>query len=620
MCGIIGYVGNSNAIDCLHYGLKQLEYRGYDSAGVAFFKDNKIKTIKNVGKVEELFNKIDANTCSNIGIGHTRWATNGKPTTQNCHPHSGCFGYVTLVHNGIIENCDIVKKEYLNNLSFKSDTDTEVVANLIEKFYIQTKDILKSIFKINKILKGSYSLAILCKNEKDKIYFVKQKSPLLVGLGKNENFISSDVLGFSKFAEKYIDIDDGEFGWIKKDDYEIFDKKFKKLTKKCKITPKNIINTEKIQYKHFMLKEICEVPETIFNTAKLYETNSPFKKLNPNYFKNIQRIKLVACGTSYHASLVGEKLLREIGFDATTEIASEFIYSKQVWQKNTLCIFVSQSGETADTLAAVKLAKKHKTKTICITNVLSSSITKLCDITLPIVCGAEIAVASTKAYNGQVCALMLLAQQLKDITTSRTIKKSLKIQNQKNSKKYKKNGKNCLVLSKNLQKIAKKIKIDYFNNQIDNIVKEILKSKNIFFVGKDFDYIAALESALKLKEISYINAVAYASGELKHGTLSLIDTNALTFAFITQKSLIEKSVNVLNQIKARGGKVVIITPFVNILQQLNYDYKIILPKIYSDLYPLISVIPMQLVSYKTSTCLGYDPDKPRNLAKSVTVE
>lgn len=624
MCGIIGYVGNENAINFLHYGLKQLEYRGYDSAGVAFFEKEKIKTIKNVGKVDELFERINKKTYSKIGIGHTRWATNGKPTESNSHPHTSELGYITLVHNGIIENCDKIKTLYLKDVKFKSETDTEVIANLMEKIYLKTQNELAAIFEIQKILKGSYSLAILCKNQRDKIYFVKQKSALLVGLGKNENLISSDVLGFGKFAENFIDIEDGEFGWISSNNFEIFNKNFKKLTKKCKKTPKNLKNTAKNTYNHYMLKEIYEVPDAIFNTCELYKTNNPFKKINNSFFNNIDRIKLIACGTSYHACLVGEKLLRNIGYDATTEIASEFIYSKQVWQKNTLCIFVSQSGETADTLTAVKLAKKHKSKTLCITNVLTSSITKLCDVTLPIICGAEIAVASTKAYNGQICALIFLIEYLENLKIDhKTIKNNLEIEfilNQKNNKKLVKNTKKYNFLVKKMQKIAKNIKIEFFENQLKDLIDKILKAKNVFFVGKDFDYVLAMESALKLKEISYINAVAYASGELKHGTISLIDENTLTFAFLTQKKLVDKTLNVLNQIKARGGRIVLITPFVEALQQIDYDYKIVLPKIESKLYPLISIIPMQLLAYKTSVALGYDPDKPRNLAKSVTVE
>ena len=349
-----------------------------------------------------------------------------------------------------------------------------------------------------------------------------------------------------------------------------------------------------------MLKEIFEVPTAIKNTTlKFFDSASKIKK---NYFKNINKIVLIACGTSYHASLIGEKYLREAGFDASAEIASEFLYNKQIWetQRRSLFIFITQSGETADTISCANLCKKHHAKTICITNVETSSITKICDYTLPVVCGPEIAVASTKAFNAQVSALLLFSQYLKEV---RLLKKS------------------CIEkMSKKIIGLSKKIDINVLKHQIEPIIDIVTKSENVLFVGKHYDYVLALESALKLKEITYINSVAYPSGELKHGTISLIDDKSLTFAFITEKRLIDKTLNVVNQIKSRGGKVVIISPYENTLKNCNLDYFIQLPKINEKLYPILAIIPMQLLSYHVCVKLGHNPDKPRNLAKSVTVE
>lgn len=614
MCGIIGYIGNNNAIDFLNYGLKALEYRGYDSAGVAFFKGKKLCVIKKAGTVDNLFKYV--NKTSNIGIGHTRWATHGKATDVNSHPHQSQNKKVCIVHNGIIENYQKLKSTFLSDYTFVTQTDTEVICNLIEKFYLQSGNKLSAISKAIKMLKGSFALGILFDDESEKIYFAKNISPLLVGIDKNQNFISSDILGFGKFAKQYVDIDDMQYGYITKTECKIFNADGKPLAPKFCDVPQSTVDVQKNGYPHFMIKEINEIPQVISQTSKLYlKSDSPLNKIGTSFFKNIKRVKLIACGTSYHASLVGEKLLRKIGLDANAEIASEFIYANQVWNKNTLCIFISQSGETADTLTAVKLAKKHHAKTLAITNVCTSTITKMCNAVLPIKCGAEIAVASTKAYNAQICVLMILASYLKDIFTHQ---KQLK--NKKCTKNGKKTAKNLQKTINLMQNLAKTLNINFYQNQIDCLVKEVITAKNIIMLGKDFDYVLAMESALKLKEISYLNCTAYASGELKHGTISLIDNSAFVFAFATQKKLLDKTLNIISQVKSRGGKVVLITQFDSKLFGNLADYKITLPKKSQNLYPIFAVVPMQLLAYKTSIFLGYNPDKPRNLAKSVTVE
>ena len=593
MCGIIGYAGNNNAIERLHIGLKKLEYRGYDSAGISFFVDKNLKTIKKVGSVDNLFENIKYENIK-LGIGHTRWATHGKPSTKNSHPHQSQHKKVCLVHNGIIENYIELKNKYLTDIKLKSETDTEIVCNLIEKFLMQQNDKLSAINSATKLLKGSYALAILFDDEPEKIYFAKNKSPLLVGIGKDENFISSDILGFCNYTNKYISIKDKEFGYITQNFVKIFDENGKILRKRIKPVINQVNNIEKDDYPFYMLKEINEIPTCLKNIAKLYQSNdSPLKKLKKLRDNQIKRIWLVACGTSYHACLVGEKYLKNFGFDATSEIASEFVYSLPKLSKDTLCIFVSQSGETADTISAINMAKQKKCITLGITNVKTSQIANICDYVLPLCSGPEIAVASTKAYNCQIAVFYILANFF-----------------------GKKNIKDTI---KTIENISNIIDVKNFEEQIKPLSKQIINSKNIFMCGKNFDYITGLESALKLKEISYINTQGIASGEFKHGTLALVDNKTIVFAFLTEENLFDKTLNIVNQTKSRGAKIVAVSNIKN-KNFSNFDYVINLPKIENYLSPIISVIPMQLLAYHTTVLLGYNPDKPRNLAKSVTVE
>ena len=602
-----------------------MEYRGYDSAGIAFFGNDKLKIIKKAGTVDNLFEHT-SDKVANIGIGHTRWATHGKATNQNSHPHKSFYGKVCLVHNGIVENFLELKNTYLKDIELISETDTEIVANLIEKFYMETNNKLKSIFETIKLLKGSFALAILFDDDKENIYFAKQTSPLCLGISRTGNMISSDILGLNKKTKKYVDLQDGDFGKIGKKTIEIFDKDFKQKNIEYKNLQKNIASATKQGYPHFMIKEIYEIPQVIKNTAKIYASkNNPFKKINESYFDFVERIMLVACGTSHHACKVGEMLLQNYGFDATSQIASEFICTPQTITKNTLCIFVSQSGETADTISAVNIAKKYGAKTVCISNVVSSNITKICDYTLPINCGAEIAVASTKAYIGQLVALHIFAEFLYNQKTTffKKAKERYLNNNYKNVKIDEKNKKISKKLQKNikkLQNLCNFIDTNNFNQQSKTLVKEVINTKNVFMLGKSLDYVTAMEAALKLKEITYINCVAYPSGELKHGTISLVDKNSLTFVFATQKNLLSKNMNIIKQIKSRGGKIAVITQFDELLSDSQIDYKISLPRADESLVEIISIIPMQLLAYNTATKLGHNPDMPRNLAKSVTVE
>ena len=592
MCGIIGYVGKNDAIKNLKNGLKKLEYRGYDSAGIAFFDDKELKIIKSVGKVENLFSKFKFKN-SNIGIGHTRWATNGKADIKNCHPHQSEGKKVCLVHNGIIENAETLKTKFLTNIKFKSQTDTEVICNLIEYFLSKNNDKIYAIQSATKLLRGSYSLAILFGDEPEKIYFAKNKSPLLIGIGQKQNFIASDILGFANKTNKYIVLKDNQIGWISKSAIAIFEKN-SQIEPKFQVFDKTINETTKGNFQHYMLKEINQIPECLNEISRIYSKEcSPFFKIDKDYLKNIEKICLVACGTSFHACLCGEKYFRKLGFDAFSEIASEFVYSPPKLTKNTLYIFVSQSGETADTISAIKTVKQKSVKTIAITNVETSQIAKLCDYNLPIFSGPEIAVASTKAYNCQIAVLLLFANFLK--------------QN------------DIIYLAQSIQKAAKHIDIKSFTRQIMPIVNIISNSKNVFICGKNFDYITALESALKIKEITYINCQGIASGEFKHGTIALVDENTTIFALLTEKNLYKKTINIVNQTKARGAKIVAITNCKND-NFSKFDYVIKTPKTKEILSPLVSIVPMQLLAYFTAIKLGYNPDKPRNLAKSVTVE
>ena len=596
MCGIIGYIGKNKATQVLQQGLKTLEYRGYDSAGICIY-NKKFITTKKAGTVDNLFKYVDKTLNSNIGIGHTRWATHGEATDVNSHPHSSFYNRVTVVHNGIIENYKDLQQTHLQGIKLKGKTDTEVVSNLIEKNYIMLGNKIKAIAETLKLLKGSYALAILFSDDSKSIYFAKNFSPLLIGIGNEENFISSDILGFINYTKKYVEIEDNTFGKLSANSLEIFDIDQKSIEYTEKYLPLDYKQTDKQGYPFYMIKEINEIPKIIEDTVDFYEKNKVLQNIDKNNnFKNVNRIKLIACGTSYHACLIGEQLLNNIGYDTSSYIASEFIYSDPLLNKNTLCVFVSQSGETADTLSAVKIAKTKGAKTLCITNVETSTITKICDYILPIKCGSEIAVASTKAYNGQLTAFYILSSYL-----------------YKTSKNYKK-------MLNSLKELVKQTKVKEIEKQTKPLIKAVLEAKTVFMVGRQADYVTSLESSLKLKEITYINCQGYASGELKHGTISLVDENTLVFAFITNYQLASKTINVIKQTQSRGAKICVITPFDEILQDETINYKIKLPQIDETLYPLVAVLPMQLISYYTSVTLGYNPDKPRNLAKSVTVE
>ncbi len=598
MCGIIGYVGKNDFIKVAKQGLLNLEYRGYDSAGLSFFEKDKITTIKNVGDVKSLFSIVPHGTLTSVGIGHTRWATHGVPTVQNCHPHYSEDKKFYVVHNGIIENYQQIKDTYLKKTNFYSETDTEVIPNLLSHFYSKNHNVVDSIKQTIDILKGSFALVIMHSDEPSKLYFAKRNSPLIIGIGKGENYISSDLLGFGDSVKKYIITKDNSYGFITTNKIKLFvdnlciKPEIKKLTK-------SKFNMSLGDYPFYMLKEISEVPLAIQETCAIYEKkHNPLTNINLDYFKGIDEILFVACGTSYHSGLVGAKYCKLLAnIKSRSVIASEFIYEKEILNQRTLCVFISQSGETADTLSAIKKAKQNGAKTIGITNVQNSTICQLCDYILPIKAGREVAVASTKAYNAQLTMLLILAGY---------------IGNHYNINK---------TLMEQLKKASNIVDPTKIINNITKIVKKLSKSKNIYLVGRDLDYITCMEASLKLKEISYIPCEAYPAGELKHGTLALITKNTPVIAVITQKSLIDKTMMIINQVKARGGKVYVFTN-----QDLSkYDTKgltiVKTDTVSCELVsPIITIVVFQLLAYQTTLCLGYNPDRPRNLAKSVTVE
>lgn len=599
MCGIIGYNGNRNSTEILLSGLKKLEYRGYDSAGVAIKKGNSTKIIKSVGQISNLESKINLNPIDgNIGIGHTRWATHGIPDENNAHPHQK--GKVTLVHNGIIENYIELRKDLIQKgVKFYSETDTEVACSYINYIYEQNNDILKTLIEVNKIFKGSFAFAILFEND-DKIYVMRRNSPLIIAKGINENFISSDILAVLNYTNKYILLDENQIGVIAKDNIIIYDANLNTITPQIKLADFEKNNYEKNGYDHFMLKEINEQPNVIKNIYEKYfvEDNEIFNKFD---FSKYENIDIVACGSAMHAGLVGKYYLENIAnIKTNVEIASEYRYKKHIYLNNTLLIVISQSGETADTLAALKLAKENGIFVLAIVNAVGSTIAREADACIYTNAGPEIAVATTKGYTTQVATLQMLAIDIANKKNIISKKRILDYSSYENEMKE--------IISKNYL---------YYD-----IAKKIYQSDNLFFIGRGIDYALTLEGSLKLKEISYIHSESYAAGELKHGTISLIEEGTPVIAIATCKDLIEKTISNIKEVKARGAYVIFITTdeFSNIDTSDFSDVTINIPKSDYFITPINTAITLQLIAYETAKLKGCDIDKPKNLAKSVTVE
>lgn len=581
MCGIIGYVGEKRfSIDVIIDGLKHLEYRGYDSAGIAYVKDNNVVIEREVGRISNLENVLKKDI-SHIGIGHTRWATHGKPTKENAHPHK--VGNITLVHNGIIDNFMELKSVLMSeDYTFKSDTDTEVAAAYIDSLYKENNDMIKSLsICVNKFL-GSYAFGIINELETDVLYALRKDSPLIIGVGENENFIASDVPSILKYTNKYIDIENDEIVKITKDKVTVYDKNCNIINKEISVFEGDANLVEKNGYETYMLKEIHEEAEVIKKTS---EASIDFD------ITKYDEIDIVACGSAYHAGLVGKYMIENLcNIKVNVCIASEYQYDKHFYKGKTLVIAISQSGETADTKKCVNIANDMGVDTLGIVNVKGSSIARICKHVIYTLAGPEIAVATTKAYLAQITTLILLAV---------------------------KNGKEK-INTEDLQKLPYYIET-LINKDYTSLANMLYTKDDIYFIGRGIDYALCMEGSLKLKEISYIHSEAYAAGELKHGTISLISEGTPVIVVATSDELYLKTISNAKEVKARGAYVILVTDK-EVINEGVYDELISIPKVTEELRPILTIIPLQLISYEVAKLKGNDIDKPKNLAKSVTVE
>ena len=609
MCGIVGYVGNAQAAPFLLDGMSKLEYRGYDSAGIAVYEKGKIRVEKCVGRLDALRHKLEGRMPEgSMGIGHTRWATHGRPSDRNSHPHTDESGDFVVVHNGIIENYLMLKEKLIaKGQKFSSDTDTEIVAHLFADFY--EGDMEEAVKKVLKTIEGSYSLVFMCAAEPDKLICTKKDNPLIIGLGEGENFIASDIPAIiAKTRRTYI-LSDGEIATVTKDGVWVQDINGTPITKKVFEVNWNAEAAEKGGFEHFMLKEIYEQPKAIKDTmrGRLAEngTEINFTELGwtPEDFTGISKIFIVACGTAYHAGIVGKYYLENLArIPVEVDIASEFRYRNPLVDANCLTIVISQSGETIDTLAALKEAKRLGSRTLAVTNVVGSSIAREADQVVYTYAGPEIAVASTKAYTTQLLVMLMLAVYVGRLRGTL-------------------DGNKADALAKGLHKVPEQLH-DMLENvdQIKVFARHYGSSLDAFFLGRSLDYAVALEGALKLKEISYIHAEAYAAGELKHGTLALIVEGVPVIVLATQEDVYDKTVSNLQEVKAREAMVIAIALEGDDSIAKYADHVIYIPRADKELAPILAVLPLQLLAYYAALTRGCDVDKPRNLAKSVTVE
>lgn len=608
MCGIVGYVGNGDAVEVILEGLSKLEYRGYDSSGIAIVKNGQIQIEKKVGKLQALKDFLSEHPMSGeVGLGHTRWATHGAPSDINSHPHYNNDKSVAVVHNGIIENYIQLKKELTEQgCNFISQTDTEVVAHLFGVLY--DGDMLSTLKKLLKKIKGTYALGIVHKNHPDQLICARKDSPLVIGVGENQNFIASDVPALLKYTKNVYFLENGDYADIQKNKVTIYDENDKEVKREKHEIKWTLEQATKGGYPHFMIKEIYEQADTLKETLNRrvnYDDYSlDFKDiLSKEEALKIEEVQIIACGTAYHAGLQGEYALEKISkIRTSSDIASEYRYSDPFVNKNTLAIVVSQSGETLDTLLAMKECKKRGATTLAVTNVVGSSISRDADKVIYTMAGPEIAVASTKAYTNQVLTLFLLAIYLADergvidYDTKKLLLDELR------------------VIPEKIEAILKS------EGDIKNIAQMLVDATSGFYIGRGLDYRVALEGSLKMKEITYIHTEAFASGELKHGTISLIEEGVPAVVLATQSDLLDKSDSNIKELKARHATIVTVTQEKNVELKESSDKIIFIPNCIDIVAGILSVIPLQLLAYYTSVLKGIDVDKPRNLAKSVTVE
>lgn len=608
MCGIVGYIGPQQAVPILLDGLEKLEYRGYDSAGIAVFDGEKLDVSKRKGRLSVLKELLNADCPSgNLGIGHTRWATHGAPADVNAHPHTNRNGDIAIVHNGIIENYAKIK-EWLSmrGYSFRSQTDTEVVAHLIDYYY--TGDLLEAVSNACQRLTGAYALCVVCSYNPDEIIAVRKDSPLVIGVGQGENFIASDVPALLKHTRSVYFLEDGELARVTRDSVEITDSYGMPVFKEVFKVDWTMEAAEKGGYPHFMLKEIHEEPKAIYDTVAsrlgaggLLDLAG--KGITQELAQALKRVVIIACGTSYHAAMIGKYMLEKaLKIPVEVDIASEYRYRNPPIFKDDLFIVISQSGETADTLAAMRLARSRGANVLAITNVEGSTISRESDAVMYTIAGPEIAVASTKAYSTQIICLVMLVMELG------------RMRGDINSNEYE----TLLEAIRALPNEAKKILES--QQAIKNAAHRFSTVSDAYFMGRNLDYAVSLEASLKLKEISYIHSEAFAAGELKHGPIALIEEGTLVVVIATQSELYEKIASNIKEVKARGAHVLAICPSQADLVRDIADDIIDIPQVHELLMPIMAVIPTQLFAYYCAVERGFDVDKPRNLAKSVTVE
>lgn len=609
MCGIVGYTGARSALPILINGLKKLEYRGYDSAGVAFFTEEGIDLVKTKGRLTVLEEKLQPvmDIPTHCGIGHTRWATHGEPTDLNSHPHSNAGGSIAVVHNGIIENYMELKARLIRHgYAFVSETDTEVIAHLLDFFY--EGDMIDALLKVITTVKGSYALGVIMQDRPFEIITARHDSPLVIGLGQGENFIASDIPAILEHTRDFMLIEDAEVARITPDGVTVYDVDYHEVHKEPFHVDWSVEAAEKNGFPHFMLKEIFEQPHAVRDTVSPRivdgKINLSELSMSDEALCAIDRIHIVACGSAAHVGIVAKYLIEQNArVPVECDLASEFRYRSPILGQNDLCIIISQSGETADTLAALREAKRHGVKTLAVVNVVGSTIAREADFVLYTWAGPEIAVATTKAYSTQLALLTLFALKLAAVRKTMPEEEANRL------------ALCALALPEKIEKVLEnKSDLQYFAARFCNL-------RDIFFIGRGLDYAVALEGSLKLKEVSYIRSEAYAAGELKHGTIALVQDDTLLIALATQEGLIEKMISNIREVKARGGRVLTLA-FERDAEKLRSvsDYLFLLPDAEELLSPSLSVVALQLLAYYISVERGCDVDKPRNLAKSVTVE
>ena len=610
ICGIVGYVGNKNAKDIVIDGLKKLEYRGYDSAGIAIVRDGKLEVKKHVGGIANLENLIgDDPMTSHIAIGHTRWATHGVPSDVNAHPHVSQDGKIAIVHNGIIENYVDLKQELAekHRIEFKTETDSEVIAQLIGVIYEEKKDLLESVFEAVDRMRGAYAIVAIAEDEPDKMVAVRKDAPLIVGLGKKSNFVASDIPALLKYVKEIYLIENNETVLVTADQVTIFDEDKNKVDREVFHVTWDVDAAEKEGYEHFMLKEMYEQPKAILDTfsPRIKGNDIVIEELgmSDEEIKAIRKIMIVACGSAYHAGVTAKYVMEGMArIPVETDLASEFRYRDPIMGDGTLVVIISQSGETADSLAALREAKQRGAKVLGIVNVVGSSIAREADNVMYTWAGPEIAVATTKAYSSQLIALYLLAMKFAFVRGKIT-------------------DSEMRGYIEDLQKLPEQVELLLNNkNRIQKFANRYLAAREVFFIGRGIDYAISMEGSLKLKEISYIHSEAYAAGELKHGTISLIEEGTLVTAILTQKELYKKSISNIVEVRTRGAFVLAITNEGNHEIEKAADYVVYIPQTNRYFANSLAIIPLQLFGYYISVGRGCDVDKPRNLAKSVTVE